>query len=158
MCTRRLIFLINYLVLAASCAYGFDSPRLGVFLSVGIALFGALFALVCISLGIVVHRSFPKKHERASDFPELLTTGPYAYVRHPFYSVLIALNYAISIVFVSIYAVIASTLVIPLWWYLAKSEEVDLVHVWGKRYIEYRKKVPMFFPRARQQTMNSRSE
>jgi protein-S-isoprenylcysteine O-methyltransferase Ste14 len=155
---RRLIFLINYLVLGASGAYGFDSLRLGVFLGVGIALFGALFALVCVSLGIVVHRSFPKKHEQASDFAELLTTGPYAYVRHPFYSVLIALNYAISMVFVSIYAIIASTLVIPLWWYLAKTEEVDLVHVWGKRYIAYRKQVPMFFPRAHQQTMSSQSE
>jgi hypothetical protein len=53
MYTHRLIFLFNYLVLAASGAYGFDSPRLGVFLRVGIALFGALFALLCVSLGIV---------------------------------------------------------------------------------------------------------
>jgi protein-S-isoprenylcysteine O-methyltransferase Ste14 len=144
-----LIFLVNYFVLAVSCGYGFDSLRLGVFLRIGVALFGALLVLVFVSLGIVVHRSFPKKHEQASDFPELLTTGPYGYVRHPLYSVLIALNYAISMVFVSIYAVIASTLLISLWWYLAKTEEVDLVRVWGQRYIEYRREVPMFFPTRR---------
>jgi protein-S-isoprenylcysteine O-methyltransferase Ste14 len=144
-----LIFLVNYLALAGSCGYGFNSLRLEVFLRIGIAVFGALLALVCISLGIAVHRSLPKKHEQASDFPELLTNGPYGYVRHPFYSVLIALNYAISMVFVSIYGIIASTLLISLWWYLAKTEEVDLVRVWGQRYIEYRREVPMFFPTRR---------
>jgi len=146
MCARRLVFLINYLVLAASCGYGSHSLALGAFLSIGIALFGALLALVCISLGIAVHRSLPKKHAQASDFPELLNTGPYAYVRHPFYAVLIVLNYAVSMAFVSIYAIIASTLLIPLWWYLAKTEEDDLMHVWGQKYVQYRKDVPMLFP------------
>jgi protein-S-isoprenylcysteine O-methyltransferase Ste14 len=132
--------------LIVSCKYGFNSLPFGIFLSVGIALFGALLALVCISLVIVIHRRFPKKHDEASDFTALVTTGSYSYVRHPLYSVLIALNYTISLVFLSIYAIIASTLLLPLWWYLAKTEEVDLVRVWGQKYIEYRKEVPMFFP------------
>jgi protein-S-isoprenylcysteine O-methyltransferase Ste14 len=144
--TRILILIINYFVLIVSCRYGFNSLPFGIFLSVGIALFGASLSLVCVSLAIVVHRSFPKKHNESSDFTELVTTGPFSYVRHPFYSILIALNYAISIVFLSVYAILASTLLFPLWWYLAKTEEDDLVHVWGQKYIEYRKDVPMFFP------------
>jgi len=144
--TRRLILIINYFALIVSCRYGFNSLSFGIFLSVSIALFSALLALVCISLAIVVHRSFPKKHDESSDFTELVTTGPYSYVRHPFYSVLILLNYTISLAFLSSYAIIASTLLLPLWWYLAKTEEDDLVRVWGQRYIAYRKEVPMFFP------------
>jgi protein-S-isoprenylcysteine O-methyltransferase Ste14 len=138
--------LINYVALAASCGFSSDSLPLGVFLGVGIAVFGVSLALACIILGIGVHRSLPKKHDQASDFTELLTSGPYGYVRHPLYSALIVLNYAISMVFVSTYGIIASTLLILLWWYLAKIEEVDLARVWGQKYIEYKKEVPMFLP------------
>jgi protein-S-isoprenylcysteine O-methyltransferase Ste14 len=154
--TRRLILIINYFVLIVSCMYGFDSLRFGIFLSVSIALFGALLALACLSLAIVVHRSFPKKHDESSDFTGLVTTGPYSYVRHPFYSVLIGLNYAISLVFLSIYAIIASTFILPLWWYLAKTEEDDLVHVWGQKYSEYRREVSMFFPTYRRKKRENR--
>jgi protein-S-isoprenylcysteine O-methyltransferase Ste14 len=149
--------MINYFVLIVSCRYGFNSLPVGIFLGVGIAFFGALLALACISLAIVVHRTFPKKHDESSDFTELVTTGPYSYVRHPFYSVLIVLNYTISLVFLSIYAIIASTLLLPLWWYLAKTEEDDLVHVWGQKYIEYRKEVPMFFPTYRRKKRENRT-
>jgi protein-S-isoprenylcysteine O-methyltransferase Ste14 len=146
MYTRRLFLIINYFLLIVFCRYGFNSLPSGIFWSVVIALFGALLALVCVSLAIVVHRSFPKKHDESSDFTELITTGPYGYVRHPFYSVLIALNYSISLVFLSVYAIIASTLLLPLWWYLAKTEEDDLERVWRQKYIEYKKEVPMFLP------------
>ncbi|HML04035.1 MAG TPA: hypothetical protein VK487_11785 [Candidatus Bathyarchaeia archaeon] len=145
MYTRRLIFLINYVALAASCGFGFGSLPLGVFLRAGVALFSGLISLICMWLGIVVHRSLPKKHDQASDFTALLTSEVYGHVRHPFYSVLIVLNYAVSMVFVSIYGIIASTFLIPLWWYLARVEELDLVRVWGQKYIEYRDRVPCFF-------------
>lgn len=95
---------------------------------------------------VIIHRRFPKRHEKASDFAELMTTGPYSHVRHPLYSIVITLNYAFSLIFLSIYAIAASTLLILLFWYLAKTEEDDLVRFWGQKYIEYRKKVPMFLP------------
>ena len=144
--TRNLIFMINYVILCVSCTLGFKSLKSG-FFSTGVSYFGAGLAIVCISIAIVVHSGFPKKHDKASDFTDLATTGFYSYVRHPFYSILIVLNYAISLAFLSFYAITASTLLIPLWWYLAKTEENDLVHVWGQKYMDYKKNVPMFLPK-----------
>jgi protein-S-isoprenylcysteine O-methyltransferase Ste14 len=156
--TRRLILIINYLALAVSCRFGFNSPPIESSLTIGIALSGALFSLVCISLAIVVHRNFPKKHDEPGDFAKLLTTGSYRFVRHPFYSVLIVLNYMISLTFVSIYAIAASTLLLPLWWFLAKTEEYSLVCQWDEEYIECRKKVPMFFPTYRREKKEKGNE
>jgi protein-S-isoprenylcysteine O-methyltransferase Ste14 len=144
--TRRLVLIINYVVLLASCSYGHNSLHVGPWLKEIISVFGLLLALVCILLAVVIHRSFPKKHEKASDFPELMTTGPYGHVRHPLYSLLIVLNYAISLMFMSIHAIVASTLLLPVWWFLAKTEENELVCLWGSKYREYRKRVPMFLP------------
>ena len=143
---RTLIFIINYLVLLGSCILGFKSFNFG-FFGLGISYFGAGLALVCLSIAIVLHSCFPKKHEEASDFGNLQTTGFYRYVRHPFYSILIVLNYAVSLAFLSHYAVILSSLLLPAWWYLAKTEEKDLVQFWGQRYMDYQKSVPMFLPK-----------
>jgi protein-S-isoprenylcysteine O-methyltransferase Ste14 len=143
---RRVILSINYIVLALSCGYGSDSLKAGIASGMVIKIFSGMLSLLCVYLAIIVHRGFPKKHDRASDLAELMPSGPYGYVRHPLYSVLIVLNYTVSLVFLSIYAIIASTLLLPLWWYLAKTEEDDLVRVWGKKYTEYREEVPMLFP------------
>jgi protein-S-isoprenylcysteine O-methyltransferase Ste14 len=126
--------------------YSLNQPLAGTLLGQAIVIFGVSLSLVCLALMIIIHRRFPKKHEKASDFAELMTTGPYSHVRHPLYSVVIVLNYAFSLIFLSIYGVVASTLLISLIWYLAKTEEADLVRFWGQEYIEYKKKVPMFIP------------
>ncbi len=36
-----------------------------------------------------IHRMYPERHDKPSDFPQLLTTDPYALCRHPFYATLI---------------------------------------------------------------------
>jgi protein-S-isoprenylcysteine O-methyltransferase Ste14 len=147
--TRTLIFIVNYVVLIGSCEYGAHSLHIGGLLSQIIAVAGALIAPALLSLAVVIHRSFPKVHNEAADFPKLLTSGPYGYVRHPLYSALIALNYSISVAFLSAYAILASTLLFPLFWYLAKKEESDLTRRWGQEYVEYRRRTPMFFPKWR---------
>jgi protein-S-isoprenylcysteine O-methyltransferase Ste14 len=144
---RRVILGINYVVLALSCGCGSNWVKAGIMSGMVIKLFSGILSLVLIYFAIIVHRSFPEKHDKASEFAELMTSGPYSYVRHPLYSILIALNYTVSLVFLSIYAIIASTLLLPLWWYLAKTEEDDLVRLWGQKYMEYRKEVPMLLPR-----------
>ena len=146
MSTRTLIFITDFIVVLASCWLGFETIKPG-FFSIVASFVGVGLAVACLAAAVFLHSKFPKKHETASDFPKLFTTGPYAYVRNPFYSAVIALNYAVSLAFLSYYAVITSTLMLPLWWYLVKMEEKDLVQVWGQKYVDYRKNVPMFFPR-----------
>jgi protein-S-isoprenylcysteine O-methyltransferase Ste14 len=143
---RTLIFIVNYVLLLGMITLGYDSLKLG-FPGTVVSYVAAALAVVLLAVAVVLHSRLPKKHTRATDFPHLVTTGPYGYVRHPFYSAVIALNYAVSLAFLSYFAVIASTLMLPLWWYLVKTEERDLVDAWGQEYLDYRKRVPMFFPK-----------
>jgi len=80
--------------------------------------------------------------------PQLVTTGPYAYVRNPMLTGVFALLFGFSILFGS-----ASLLVIftPLFifinvWELKAIEEPELLKRLDQDYIEYRKRTPMFFP------------
>jgi protein-S-isoprenylcysteine O-methyltransferase Ste14 len=70
-------------------------------------------------------------------------------VRHPFYSAILSLNYTVALAALSYYALIAMTILLPMWWYLVHIEETDLVRVWGQKYLDYKKNVPMFLPRLR---------
>jgi len=80
--------------------------------------------------------------------PQLVTTGPYAYVRNPMLSGVFALLFGFGVLFGS-----ASLLVLftPLFifinvWELKAIEEPELLKRLGEDYIEYRKMTPMFFP------------
>ena len=143
---RTTIFVINYVTLATSCIWGFQTIKFGLASTVA-SYFAAAFATVFLAAAVALHNRLPKKHTTASDFNELRTTGPYGVVRHPFYSAVIALNFAVSVASLSYIALAASFLLLPLWWYLVSVEEKDLVRVWGQKYLDYKKDVPMFFPR-----------
>ena len=80
--------------------------------------------------------------------PQLVTTGPYAYVRNPMLTGVFALLFGFGVLFGS-----ASLLVLftPLFifinvWELKAIEEPELLKRLGEDYIEYRKRTPMFFP------------
>jgi len=80
--------------------------------------------------------------------PQLVTTGPYAYVRNPMLTGVFALLFGFGVLLGS-----ASLLIIftPLFiiinvWELKAIEEPELLKRLGQDYIEYRKKTPMFFP------------
>ncbi|MCJ7685037.1 MAG: isoprenylcysteine carboxylmethyltransferase family protein [Desulfobacteraceae bacterium] len=80
--------------------------------------------------------------------PQLVTTGPYAYVRNPMLTGVFALLFGFGVLLGS-----ASLLVVftPLFilinvWELKAIEEPELLKRLGDNYFEYRKKTPMFFP------------
>ncbi len=80
--------------------------------------------------------------------PQLVTTGPYAYVRNPMLTGVFALLFGFGVLLGS-----ASLLIIftPLFifinvWELKAIEEPELLKRLGEDYIEYRKMTPMFFP------------
>jgi protein-S-isoprenylcysteine O-methyltransferase Ste14 len=145
---RTAIFIVNYVVLWATCTEGFKSLPFG-FAATAVSYLGIALSVVIFSVAAVLHYRFPKKHETASDFGELNTSGLYSYVRHPFYAAILALNYTVSLAALSGYAVVACTVMLPMWWYLVHMEEADLVRVWGQKYLNYQKNVPMFLPRLR---------
>jgi protein-S-isoprenylcysteine O-methyltransferase Ste14 len=80
--------------------------------------------------------------------PQLVTTGPYAYVRNPMLTGVFALLFGFGVFFRSISLLVVFT---PLFifinvWELKTIEEPELLKRLGEDYIEYRKRTPMFFP------------
>jgi protein-S-isoprenylcysteine O-methyltransferase Ste14 len=81
--------------------------------------------------------------------PQLVTTGPYAYVRNPMLSGVFMLLFGIGFWIRSFSFLVLFT---PLFvfinvWELKAIEEPELIIRLGQDYIEYRKRTPMFFPR-----------
>jgi len=80
--------------------------------------------------------------------PQLVTTGPYAYVRNPMLSGVFVLLFSIGVLLGSGSLLVLFT---PLFifinvWELKVIEEPELLKRLGQDYLEYRKSTPMFFP------------
>jgi len=80
--------------------------------------------------------------------PKLVDTGPYTYSRNPMLSGVFLMLFGIGFLFQSLSLVIIYT---PLFMVIAflefkMIEEPELEKRLGAPYLEYRKKVPMFFP------------
>ena len=80
--------------------------------------------------------------------PQLVTTGPYAYVRNPMLTGVFALLFGFGILLgsVSLLAVFTPLFIYLNVWELKAIEEPELLKRLGEDYIEYRKRTPMFFP------------
>jgi protein-S-isoprenylcysteine O-methyltransferase Ste14 len=80
--------------------------------------------------------------------PKLVTTGPYAFARNPMvagvFLVLLGLGFLLgSVTLVFIFTPLGVLLAA---WELKAIEEPELEKRLGKEYVEYKKRVPMFFP------------
>jgi len=80
--------------------------------------------------------------------PEVVTSGPYRYARNPMLTGVFLFLFGLGIAFDSFSLVLFFT---PLFivinvWELKEIEEPELVKRFGDKYVEYRKRTPMFFP------------
>jgi protein-S-isoprenylcysteine O-methyltransferase Ste14 len=80
--------------------------------------------------------------------PQLVTTGPYAYVRNPMLTGVFALLFGFGVLLgsASLLAVFTPLFIFINVWELKAIEEPELVKRLAQEYIEYRKMTPMFFP------------
>jgi protein-S-isoprenylcysteine O-methyltransferase Ste14 len=80
--------------------------------------------------------------------PQLVTTGPYAYVRNPMLSGVFALLFGLGVLLgsFSLLVIFTPLFIIVNVWELKAIEEPELIKRLGQDYIEYRKMTPMFFP------------
>jgi len=83
--------------------------------------------------------------------PELVATGPYAYVRNPMLTGWFILLFGLGVLLGSISLILIFTPLFVLLnvMELKAVEEPELEKRLGKEYVEYRKRVPMFIPRFR---------
>lgn len=81
---------------------------------------------------------------------ELVTTGPYRYVRHPLYAaVLVAGGLAAFFLTQSFLVLMAMVLMILIGHLMVRSEEKRMEQHFGQAWREYARRTPRFFPRLR---------
>jgi len=77
---------------------------------------------------------------------ELVTTGVYHYIRHPFYSSLLFLGWGILFKNVSWIGVLLAVLTTILLIITARKEEIENIQFFGEDYQKYMKRTKMFVP------------
>jgi protein-S-isoprenylcysteine O-methyltransferase Ste14 len=78
----------------------------------------------------------------------LLTTGPYAYVRHPFYTSYLLLWTGWSVATWSLWAVPPLAIIIMVYWSAARDEERKFAATpMAEDYAEYATRTGRFFPK-----------
>ncbi len=80
---------------------------------------------------------------------EVVTTGPYAYIRNPMLTGIFIFIFGLGILFgsISITLIFTPIFILINFLELRAIEEPELEKRLGKDYLEYKKKIPMFFPR-----------
>jgi protein-S-isoprenylcysteine O-methyltransferase Ste14 len=118
----------------------------------GLLVLGALLSAAGAALWLWAFATIPGLSSGHYVLPDqtLITSGPYASVRHPIYLAAIFLWIAVSAAYSSI-GMLAVTLlyVIPAYALYARSEERMMVEHFGSAYREYQRETGMLFPRLR---------
>jgi protein-S-isoprenylcysteine O-methyltransferase Ste14 len=84
---------------------------------------------------------------RVSEGHELITSGPYAVVRHPIYTAMLGLLVATGMTFSSVPATVVGAGLYVIGTLLrTRIEERLLVEAFGERYLAYRRHVPALIP------------
>lgn len=114
---------------------------------------GHVLFWISVAVAIWARQTIGWNWAHAADFQilpgqQLVTWGPYAYVRHPMYS-------ALLVMFIGVELLTTSWLIlgaVPLIWFFiwqSKKEEAILMKAFPKEYREYSKRAGMLFPKMR---------
>jgi protein-S-isoprenylcysteine O-methyltransferase Ste14 len=107
-----------------------------------------LGSLICIwpALSFLRNRGTPVPFNPP---PKLITTGLYRYSRNPMLLGLFIILLGLGLLFRSLSLIFIFTPIFVLIniLYLKAIEEKEMEKKFGKQYLEYKKKVPMFFPK-----------
>jgi protein-S-isoprenylcysteine O-methyltransferase Ste14 len=99
-------------------------------------------------IGIVLLISGWREVYRAHREGKLATEGPYALVRHPQYTGIFLAIFGEGVVhWPTVFSLSAFPIIVLAYTLLARKEERQMIEKFGEQYREYRRRVPMFFPR-----------
>jgi len=84
---------------------------------------------------------------------ELVTEGPYAYVRHPQYAGLFIIMIGMLIQWPTIITAFMFPVLVFVYYRLSKREESEMIRIFGDVYKKYMEETPMFIPRLRDRTI-----
>ena len=78
---------------------------------------------------------------------ELMIDGPFKYVRHPMYVGIYIMLLGLGKLFFSWHWFVIMLIFIPIWYFVCKIEEKQMAYIHKEKYLEYKEKVGMFFPK-----------
>lgn len=111
------------------------------------AAIGSPIVLLSFYFESKAHKVLEKAHVEPDEIKKLVTGGIYSRIRHPIYLGRILLNIGFLIMFPIIPMLIIAIFFIIIWYLMALYEEMLLTKKFGKKYKNYKKKVPMFIPK-----------
>jgi methanethiol S-methyltransferase len=108
---------------------------------------GILISLTGVAMVISgwnrIHKDYWSKEEGQG---KLVTSGIYKYIRHPQYTGFFMITMGMMLEWATLPLIILYSLLLVLYYKLAKKEEIDIEKEFGNEYIEYKKKTKMFIP------------
>jgi protein-S-isoprenylcysteine O-methyltransferase Ste14 len=112
----------------------------GMYVGIVVSLIGV--ALV-ISGWKQIHKDYWSKEEGQG---KLVTNGIYKYIRHPQYTGFFMITFGMMSEWATLPLIILYSLLLVLYYKLAKKEESDIEKEFGSDYVEYKKRTKMFIP------------
>jgi protein-S-isoprenylcysteine O-methyltransferase Ste14 len=108
-------------------------------------------AIIVIGLLLIIF-GWKAIHENKG---EMVTTGIYSHVRHPQYLGFLLLTFGMNLEWTTFFTLLLYPVIVVLYYRLARSEEKYSIEIYGDKYKEYMKKVPMLIPRIRKKPDDS---
>ncbi|MFA0834075.1 MAG: isoprenylcysteine carboxylmethyltransferase family protein [Methanobacterium formicicum] len=136
-------------------------PQTGLMMAVLITFYTGIYSTIIVLIGfsvmfvgmgfnLMVRRELGKNWvplSKTTENQELVTTGIYSRVRHPFYLSILVLFLGVAIISQNLWGLIFFILFIAGLIIRMKKEEKELILKFGEEYIEYINKTPRLFPR-----------
>jgi protein-S-isoprenylcysteine O-methyltransferase Ste14 len=157
---KALMPLILYVIIALVILASFWVDKWLAFPVFQFTWWGIGLSVLFLALGFVIDAWIIVTFRRASGTPmpfnppsKLITTGIYAHVRNPMADAGILIGEGLGFLFgsISLTLIFIPLLTLLGFLYLKAVEERELELRFGREYLEYRKKVPMFIPKFRRQ-------
>ena len=113
----------------------------GMYVGIGISLIGA--ALVFFGWRHIYKEYWSKEEGKG----QLVTTGIYAYIRHPQYTGFLLITLGMMFEWATLPLLITWPILAVLYYRLARKEEADMQQEFGQAYIAYKQRTGMFLPK-----------
>ena len=144
----QIVFLVVFLLV-----WGLDSFifRFSTVLAWAVPVFvRLLLGVLSFAVGIYLGaKSLTAIFGRADSKPKFVTTGVYAWVRHPMYLAGLLGLLGFFFTTLSLLSLLVWVGLFVFYNWMATYEERDLVRILGEQYLNYQKQVPKWLPRVR---------
>lgn len=115
-----------------------------------LVLVGFIIMLIGMGFNIFVRRELGKNWvplSKTTEGQELVTSGIYSKIRHPFYTSILILFLGVAVMAWNLYALLFFILFIIALLFRIKKEEKELIAKFGDKYRRYREEVPILLPK-----------